>query len=777
MKYQATTAKARQLMLLQRIASQFVPNFFVVPMKDSDESVLEKICQQFPEPTALIFRTSAEGEDDTNRSAAGLYESVPDISSINTKAIKNALSICRNSVKLDRVTKYFGKEITANRSEIIVQAYIEPEISGVAFVYPEDQSNSLVSFGGKESVTSGNAVLGTLSFEKFLESNLVTAERGVRTRLITELITVTAQLATPSDLEWLIADNSVYLVQARPITSNLSGTTFGEIVFDSTNIGENYPGITAPLTYSFVRSVYSSVYPHFLKLLGTSDSVLAQNTFATSNLVAYVDGRIYYNLENWYRLLKLLPFYRYLKTYFNRMLSPVKSVDTVDASLAQVSLKTNILFSCYMLLPVLRTHQFETAFPKLFYRFEQEKWKRLPTPAIFMRFEALRDSFLQIWSNTIINDFHVMVFWGLLVALSQKTFDKPALFLNSAVDSSHFPASLEPMQALKKLALLVKQNPTYSKLFLGDPHRVLRRIRKLSLTDTLRIQFEEYLLKYGNRSGQELKIEIPKFVEQPDEVVCLMQQYIRSGMNDSKPTKRHPPKHLSVRNRVLLPLVKIVQHIAVEGIYRREKYRMMRGEAFGIARSVFLEIGARLKNQGLLRKIDDVFLLTYEELSSLILYHTLPIDPSKIVQLRKKQLRICRDKKLGTRVLAYGWNSIGNTTVDDDLQASSTLCGKGTSITPPLTGEVYILEEFSVDAPIAGKILVTKKTDPGWTVLFPLIKGIVTETGSTLSHASIIARELGIPCITGVQNCTTMLKNGDSVILIPETGEVRCKNI
>ena len=82
------------------------------------------------------------------------------------------------------------------------------------------------------------------------------------------------------------------------------------------------------------------------------------------------------------------------------------------------------------------------------------------------------------------------------------------------------------------------------------------------------------------------------------------------------------------------------------------------------------------------------------------------------------------------------------------------------------------MNEFSSSVDIVGKIIITKKTDPGWTVLFPLAAGVVTEYGSTLSHASIIARELGIPCLTGATGCTELLKTGDKIILSTSAGTI-----
>lgn len=64
-----------------------------------------------------------------------------------------------------------------------------------------------------------------------------------------------------------------------------------------------------------------------------------------------------------------------------------------------------------------------------------------------------------------------------------------------------------------------------------------------------------------------------------------------------------------------------------------------------------------------------------------------------------------------------------------------------------------------------GEILVASTTNVGWTPLFPKAAAIITDIGAPLSHAAIVARELGIPAVVGCGNATTRLKTGDRVIV------------
>ncbi|MNS32261.1 Chondramide synthase cmdD [compost metagenome] len=71
-----------------------------------------------------------------------------------------------------------------------------------------------------------------------------------------------------------------------------------------------------------------------------------------------------------------------------------------------------------------------------------------------------------------------------------------------------------------------------------------------------------------------------------------------------------------------------------------------------------------------------------------------------------------------------------------------------------------------------GDILVTAFTDPSWTPLFVAIKGLVTEAGGLMSHGAVIAREYGIPAITGLENATQLIKDGQRIRLNGTDGYV-----
>ena len=69
-------------------------------------------------------------------------------------------------------------------------------------------------------------------------------------------------------------------------------------------------------------------------------------------------------------------------------------------------------------------------------------------------------------------------------------------------------------------------------------------------------------------------------------------------------------------------------------------------------------------------------------------------------------------------------------------------------------------------------ILVTRATDPGWTPVFPLVSGLVTEVGGQLSHMAIIAREYGVPAVVNVRDAMRQIQDGTTITVDGTAGEV-----
>ena len=76
-----------------------------------------------------------------------------------------------------------------------------------------------------------------------------------------------------------------------------------------------------------------------------------------------------------------------------------------------------------------------------------------------------------------------------------------------------------------------------------------------------------------------------------------------------------------------------------------------------------------------------------------------------------------------------------------------------------------------------GEVLVTSITNVGWTPLFPRASAVVTDIGAPLSHAAIVARELGIPAVVGAGTATMRIKTGDRIRVDGSAGTVEVLDV
>ena len=72
-----------------------------------------------------------------------------------------------------------------------------------------------------------------------------------------------------------------------------------------------------------------------------------------------------------------------------------------------------------------------------------------------------------------------------------------------------------------------------------------------------------------------------------------------------------------------------------------------------------------------------------------------------------------------------------------------------------------------------GEILIAYTTDPGWTPIFSNAAAVVLEIGGALQHGAVVARELGLPCVAGIDGITTAIKDGQLIEVDGSSGSVR----
>ena len=98
----------------------------------------------------------------------------------------------------------------------------------------------------------------------------------------------------------------------------------------------------------------------------------------------------------------------------------------------------------------------------------------------------------------------------------------------------------------------------------------------------------------------------------------------------------------------------------------------------------------------------------------------------------------------------------------------------GDPISPGVaTGRARVLHSPDGEPLVRGEILVTKAAEPSWTPIFINASAVVLEVGGPTQHGAIIAREYGIPCVSGVEEATKLIKDGQLIEVDGASGIVR----
>ncbi len=197
--------------------------------------------------------------------------------------------------------------------------------------------------------------------------------------------------------------------------------------------------------------------------------------------------------------------------------------------------------------------------------------------------------------------------------------------------------------------------------------------------------------------------------------------------------------------------------------------------AWPAMRRAVLRIGEALAAGGAIAQPDDVFFLTRPEAMASLAGEdsTAPVDVAGRRSQREEQSRLVAPLLVGrlNRFLQTFWDNYPRTV---GAARSDTALVSGTPASPGrATGPVRVirrLDEFDQLQP--GEILVAPLTAPAWTPLFTRAAAVVTDVGSPASHASIIAREYGIPAVVGCGDATARLRTGMRVKVDGATGNV-----
>ncbi|MBS4730478.1 NAD-dependent epimerase/dehydratase family protein [Mycobacterium sp. SM1] len=309
--------------------------------------------------------------------------------------------------------------------------------------------------------------------------------------------------------------------------------------------------------------------------------------------------------------------------------------------------------------------------------------------------------------------------------------------------------SARPLDAVHRLAEAARRDPAVARL-LTDPGE--------HLNESLAAQAPEFhaalhaeLAVIGHRGPAEVEMAATTYVDDPE---LLLQMVAKSLDVPAAPAPKHP----------VIPLrAKAIALLAASQLREREVRRDKMVRAIWVLRRLLREYGRRLTDSGVFNTVDDVFYLLVDELEAL------PPDVLDLVARRRAEQR--RLASVAPPPVFSGSWQPGSTlatvlAVGDSLRGLGVCGGR-------IRGRVRIVRPETIAELEPGEVLVAEVTDVGYTAAFSYAAAVVTELGGPMSHAAVVAREFGFPCVVDAAGATRRLPPGALVEVDGGAGEIR----
>jgi phosphohistidine swiveling domain-containing protein len=307
-------------------------------------------------------------------------------------------------------------------------------------------------------------------------------------------------------------------------------------------------------------------------------------------------------------------------------------------------------------------------------------------------------------------------------------------------------------------------------------------------------ELERHLEAFGHRTAT-WGLTTPSFIEDPTPVLKVLKDYATqpeaaspgheldrlagertTAVAEARERLRGYPAPVVAEFEAMLAAAQVGLLLTEDHGFYIDAY------ATSLLRDLLSEMGRRLVADGVLDAADDILMLTYDDLRVAAL--DLPgTDPRTLVGQRRATLaeyaNVTPPQALGTTpagpppdspLIRMAMKSAGVAATPSEPGVVTGFAGSAGRV----TGVARVVRSLAdADALRPGEILVAETTAPPWTPLFAIAAAVVTDTGGTLSHSAVVAREYGIPAVVGARSATTEIPDGALVEVDGEAGTVR----
>ncbi len=297
-------------------------------------------------------------------------------------------------------------------------------------------------------------------------------------------------------------------------------------------------------------------------------------------------------------------------------------------------------------------------------------------------------------------------------------------------------------------------------------------------------RFEQFLFDHGSRAQNEYDLRSASWEVRPRSALAAI-DLMRKSDESQSPATRHAASVVE-RDRILAELrPKIAGDPETAGMFEaglrsaqvflagRERAKTNVVRVINEMRMALREFGRRFVERGVIDEIEQIFMLTDAELDQIRFE---PDHFKPLIAARWAQYLTLFDRE-PVFVVNGRVPSLGEMTRRNDKQvtqaASGTVLRGAAGSGGVATGRARVILDAADPQDFEpGDVLVAPQTDPAWVPLFVSAAAVVVNVGAMGSHAMIVSRELGIPCVASVADATSIIPDGAMVTVDGNAGTV-----
>lgn len=775
----------------------------------------------------LAVRSSSCGEDGTELSAAGQMETVLGVKGL--KQISEAVRFCWASQFAFPAVSYrrgHGQPVRCS-SGVVIQRLAPAAVSGVLFTFhPATYDPSIIvinaTYGFGESVVLGQSQPDEIIVHRSWDDKLCVEQKVIgnkQTRIVLtpddgvtsisgacgdenrcclsdDVILRLAKLGSklekhfgnPRDIEFAVGeDDTIYLLQARPVTTVYSETddeiihefdtslAMDQEILTTANIQEMMPGSVTPLTMSTFFMSLEYAFQNALVETGVHPNIHVASKFISIccnqgfvNMM-YINGECEINsIIGDKRIAELAIVGEVLE---NLSLEELISYNGQFPLWKRIKVGVNCICRLWNISGRAKHKKWTNILDKLTIAGHSHQTATELHTEISDHLSLLKEIWNFHIACSLLSSIWIMVLMNRIA--QNKTEWKPTHVSDVAVLLSKCEdvCSADVPLLLQKLADEISDSTLCSQFLHYSPEEAVHWLKSPD-SGAIGQAFVNFLKRHGHRCARELELREKSWESEPESIVTVLQMMVGSHQLTAAHGKsKSTTDNLLTVNDIRTPLTAVgrllVQWILPkvrQAVGAREYSKSLTVKLADVFKQGYRKLARMMVQESYLPDEDLVFFFTHRELG-----HMLRTRSGRMIMRAQRRRQVLnRQMKLQFPRICRGHPvPLEDNVAELDKKRESTFTLTGLPVGQgEVTSKARVMTSLQAASEIQpGEILIVPYTDVGWSPYFPLISGLVAEIGGIVAHGAVVAREYGLPCVVNVPNATVLFTSGDTVRL------------